>query len=361
MIGTSVGMRALPKCVMMCALAACTAFVVSNVHGESSLARDIEQLTGAHTKLVWIHHGQQEELTVLDSQDGISRILHKGLSGYGQPWISADGESVVFADEGTAGVFVVRWDGTGLRRLTDGHLYCLWQDPRQGHTWVYLGRRDPPRCHIFRQRLDEPSDLQRVTSLEFWTSELALSGDGRYAGIRDGYYAVVLKTKDFGTSGPVRLSVDRSAAFCVAPDEWSIDRAEAFGVAPDNGCRLFYKKRPEYHAGWDVDQGLRVVDHWGAAPRVVTIKSLPGITDDFRLCYPRWSNDPRFLTLSAPFADKDLGPEVYLGRFTPAFAETKGWIRVTQNEDGDTGAYAWVDPGVGRYEGEAPFRVTLPD
>ena len=370
MIETSAGMRTLPKCVMICALSACAAFVVSNVHGESSLARDIEQLTGAHTKLVWIHHGQQKELTVLDSRDGISRILHKGFSGYGQPWISADGESVVFADEGTEGVFAVRWDGTGLRRLTDGHLYCLWQDPRQGHTWVYLGRHDPQnpqRCLIFRQRLDEPSDLQSVTSMELWTSELILSGDGRYAGIRvrdgvrwDDSFAVVVKTKDFGTNGSIRVTMDRSAAFCVAPDQWSVDRADTFGVAPDNGCRLFYKKGAEYHAGSDVDQGLRVVDYWGATPRVVTIKSLPGITNDLRLCYPRWSNDPRFLTIGG-FTGADLGPlEAYLGRFTPDFAEPEGWIRVTQNNEADTGAYAWVDPGVGRYEGEAPFRVTLP-
>ena len=370
MVGTSAGMRALPKYVMICALSAFTAFVVSNVHGESSLARDIEQLTGAHTKLVWIHHGQQQELTVLDSRDGVSRILHKGFPGYGQPWISADGESVVFADEGTEAVFAVRWDGTGLRRLTDGHLYCLWQDRRQGHTWVYLGRHDPQdsqRCLIFRQRLDEPSDLQSVTSLELWTSELALSGDGRYAGIRvhdgmraDDSFAVVVKTKDFGTNGSIRVSMDRSAAFCVTPDAWSVDRAEAFDVAPDSGWRLFYKKGAEYHAGSDVDQGLRVVDHWGATPRVVTIKSLPGIADDLRLCYPRWSNDPRFLTIGG-FTGADLGPlEVYLGRFTPDSAETEGWVRVTQNAEADTGAYAWVDPGVGRYEGEAPFRVTLP-
>jgi hypothetical protein len=376
MMGASAGMRALPRYFMACALSAWTAFVSLNVHGESLLGRDIEQLTGAHTKLVWIHHGQQKELTVLDSQDGASRILHKGFSGYGQPWISADGESVVFADEGTEAVFAIRWDGTDLRRLTDGHLYCLWQDPQQGHTWVYFGRHDPHdsrRCLIFRQQLDEPSVIQSVTSLDLWASELALSGDGHYAAIRvrdgrrgDDRFAVVVKTKDFGKTGSIRVSMERSAAYCVTPDAWSVDRAGAFGVAPANGCRLFYKKFAE-HDGSDVDQGIRVVDHWGASPRLVTINSLPGNANVPRLGDPRWSNDPRFLTIGGftgpdgPRAAPDLGSlEVYVGRFTPDFAETEGWIRVTKNAEPDTAACAWLDPGVGRYEGEAPFRVTLP-
>jgi len=81
MTGASAGLRALPKYVMMVVFGACMGFVFSDALGENSLGRDLEQLTGAHTRLVWIHHGQPNELTVLDSQDGVSRILHKGFSG----------------------------------------------------------------------------------------------------------------------------------------------------------------------------------------------------------------------------------------------------------------------------------------
>jgi hypothetical protein len=67
--------------------------------------------------------------------------------------------------------------------------------------------------------------------------------------------------------------------------------------------------------------------------------------------HPRWTNHPRFLTITGPY--NQGGPnqsrtggrqtEVYVGRFSADFAKVEGWARVTSNAWGDSHPDVWID------------------
>jgi hypothetical protein len=67
--------------------------------------------------------------------------------------------------------------------------------------------------------------------------------------------------------------------------------------------------------------------------------------------HPRWTNHPRFLTLSGPY--NQGGPnqartggkqvEIYLGRFSEDFSRVEAWARVTNNSGGDAHPDVWID------------------
>jgi hypothetical protein len=67
--------------------------------------------------------------------------------------------------------------------------------------------------------------------------------------------------------------------------------------------------------------------------------------------HPRWTNHPRFLTLTGPY--NQGGPnqsrtggkqtEVYVGRFSEDFSRVEAWARVTDNAWGDSHPDVWID------------------
>ncbi len=52
------------------------------------------------------------------------------------------GNRIVFSSRTLPGppeVFIVNWDGTGLRKLAGGYALALWENPADGSEWVYVG------------------------------------------------------------------------------------------------------------------------------------------------------------------------------------------------------------------------------
>ena len=84
----------------------------------------------------------------------------------------------------------------------------------------------------------------------------------------------------------------------------------------------------------------------------VNINGAPGI-DGFEVWHPRWSNHPRFLTMTGPYAvggaDNKIrggghGVEVHVGRFSPDHTRVEAWIQVTANDAPDFYPDVWIDP-----------------
>jgi hypothetical protein len=93
----------------------------------------------------------------------------------------------------------------------------------------------------------------------------------------------------------------------------------------------------------------------------VNINRVPGFGDD-EVYHPRWSNHPRFLTMSGPYnlgganQARAGGPqvEIYMGRFSADYARVEEWARVTRNSSGDSYPDVWID------RGKSPHRVAPP-
>jgi hypothetical protein len=91
----------------------------------------------------------------------------------------------------------------------------------------------------------------------------------------------------------------------------------------------------------DVDAGGR----W-----IVNVNNAPGF-DGAEANHPRWTNHPRFMTLSGPYnlggpnQARAGGPqtEIWIGRFSEDFSRIEGWARVTDNGGGDSLPDVWID------------------
>jgi hypothetical protein len=83
---------------------------------------------------------------------------------------------------------------------------------------------------------------------------------------------------------------------------------------------------------------------------MVNINGAPGF-DGAEVYHPRWTNHPRFMSISGPYNQggdnqaRTGGPqvEVYLGRFSQDFSQIEAWARVTNNSGGDSYPDVWID------------------
>ena len=70
------------------------------------------------------------------------------------------------------------------------------------------------------------------------------------------------------------------------------------------------------------------------------VNDMPGV-DGRDVWYPRWSNDPRFITICGP----GLGlrdSNVYVGRVTADWRSVEGWVQITSDDHHETAARCWV-------------------
>src|SRR5687768_10645906 len=93
-------------------------------------AADVKALTGAHTRIVWVQGDgtdpetdENTKLIVmgLDTEDGRGERTIVGEPGkYLKPRLTSKADRIVFSTRVVPGppeIFVVNWDGTGLRKL----------------------------------------------------------------------------------------------------------------------------------------------------------------------------------------------------------------------------------------------------
>ena len=304
----------------------------------------IEELTGVHTRVVWVQDlgqggnpgalGENLRLMGFDSRDGSGqRIILDGPANYAKPYITPRGDRVVYSDRTRDVVMVVNWDGSGLREVASGIGLAVWMDPHSGREWLYVGlgvdeNRAPTRQRMERVLLDDPGIRELVWDRTPVTEDqVQLSIDGKMAG----------GTFPWPHAGVARLAEgawDRLAQGC-----WP-------SISPD-----------DQYLFWVFDGSHRnlTMQRYGTDHRwQVPINTAPGI-DGYEVYHPRWSNHPRFLVVTGPYIRggggnriRTGGPEVslHIGRFSEDFSTVEAWHRLTDDTLTDYYPDVWVASGL---------------
>ena len=178
---------------------ACT-FAVATVDksdGKDSSAVAVKALTAVPTRVAWCQDagdgsdvgagGSQLRLMGFDTEDGRGeRVILTKLSNYAKPLLTPRGDRVVFSNRQERKIYVVDWDGSGLRPVMDGFALAVWEDPQNSNVWVYAGTQSADSvsmCRVRRHLLAQPAVNELV-----WDKTLVdidnfqLSADGRRAG-----------------------------------------------------------------------------------------------------------------------------------------------------------------------------------
>ena len=256
------------------------------------------------------------------------------MSNYAKPLITPAGDRIVFSNRHERSVYVVHWDGTGLRRLTDGFALEVWRDPGTGVEWVYVatGEADTQALsyhQVQRHRIDDPGEGALVWDRSPVSEDnFQVSADGRRGG-------GVFPWPDVGLADLVSHRWSKLGEGC-----WT-------ALAPGDLGLLWYfdgTHRNLTLVNTDRDERWRI-----------RINDAPGIAG-FEVYHPRWSNHPRFLTMTGPYVVGNASNrirggggrvEVYLGRFGEDFRTIETWMQVTRNEGADFYPDAWIDPRAG--------------
>ena len=330
--------------------AASAATAVANIGarapaGEPPLSRQdaVEAITGGRTRAVWVRDlgdgtdilgfgGQVLVMGFDTGADRAERAIVDTPGTYAKPLITPRGDRVVYANRRENSVRVVDWTGGNDHRLLDGFPLAVWLDPDTGIEWVYVGTdtqgTDPESyAEVHRHQIDHPEIAELV-----WNKR-AVSGDG-FQVSRDGRLAAALAR--FPDAGVLELP----------NGEWrQLGDGCWTGLAGDDS-----------HLFWVFDgqhRNLTLVDTDAADRRwTVNINGAPGI-DGFEVYHPRWSNHPRFLIMTGPYAvgggsnkirGGGRGVEIYVGRFSPDHTRVEAWIQVTVNDAPDFYPDVWIDP-----------------
>ena len=300
----------------------------------TSVGQEVRSLTGGKTRVVWVQHtgdgtdifalGPHMRLFCFDSDDGRGeRELVPGEGSFYKPMITPDGEQVIFTNLVEQGVYIVNWDGSGLRELLRGIAAGVWRDPEKSQTWVYaqVGRVAGPAARndaIWRFRVDAPEIRELV-----W-NKTPVNPDG-FQISRDGRQVVSLfPWPHFGVATLPNDSVLELGQGCCA--SFAPETADmAFHLLGDHRHLMFYSLKGE--------------ERWK-----VPVNTAPGV-DGYEIYHPKWSNQNRILVLCGPFRGQGgVSAEIYLGRFDSTLHSVEEWVRVTNNDKGDFFPDVWVDP-----------------
>jgi hypothetical protein len=287
--------------------------------------------------------GRQCRLMGFDTERGERPIL-AALSNYSRPMFTPRGDRIIFSDRGQHRVYVVHWDGTGLRPLLEGFALDTWLDPADGAEWVYFASepQDVPRrdlrayAAVMRARIAEPDKREPVWNARDVTrlaeNNFQISSDGRRASLHDpaGAGLVDLVSQTWQPYG-------KGCWPSVAPGEED----------------LF----------WFFDGGHRSLSVFSPGlqnRRQVVINTAPGINGR-EVFHPRWSNDPRVMAMTGPLTPDKREVEVHLGRFNPTHTAVEQWVQVTANRLADYFPDVWVatvrEGGGTRAAAEPPRRA----
>jgi hypothetical protein len=275
----------------------------------------------------------------LDTADGKTRAILPGPASFVNPCISPDGETVFFTDGGSGAIYCVNWDGSNRREFTKGLVQSPWTHPDDGSQWLYfLGDG------LVRALMDDASVRETVWRGPVDGARLvSVSADGTHMG---GCFPTPVPGVAIMPNGPWRQYGNGCSP----------------SIAPDNSYRFF-------HMGTEVGHGgVRVYDDGGKNPRAVWFRGgkggMPGHEETRNTGYTsweaRWSTDMRFFVVIVVSPTDAPACDIYMGQFDEGFTKVVKWVRVTDAPPFDTKPYCWIDPGLGNYEGEAPFTIAVP-
>lgn len=318
------------------------AVLLGGCSGESPPAdfsqSELRALTGAHTRVVWVQgdgtdpetEGTNLVLMGLDTDDGKGeRVILGERRSYVKPRLTAHPGRIVFSSRilpGPPEIFVVNWDGTGLRKLADGFALAVWRHPADGSEWVYAGNenRRYDFARVVRFPIDAPERRELVWDATMVSMEgFQVTADGRRAGGLWPWPQAGVANLERGTWKKLGEGCWTSLSYARGPLFWYFDGAHR------NVTMV------------DVDTELK----W-----MVNINDAPGF-DGAEVSHPRWTNHPRFLTLSGPYNQGGANQvrsggrqvEIHVGRFSADFSKIEAWARVTNNSGGDSHPDVWID------------------
>ena len=308
----------------------------------SSIAQntDLQKVTGKQTRVVWVRdfsgkdrHSNANEykskIVGFDSKEGKEHVILDQLDGYTKPLFTPNGDRVVFTNLHDKQIYAVDWDGKNLRKIVEGNIADVWQDPTNKMLWVYYQTGFDENAPLYRVPIDKggkPELIWNMTPLHI--DNFQLSRDGKQA---SGLFpwpkggVANLETKDWQLLGNgcwTSLSPDNSKMF------WIFDGAHRnVFITSQTGKK------------------------W-----VVSIGDAEGI-NGFEVYHPRWSNSPEIIAVTGPYVGNGGQPggnrigesytevEIYVGRFSADYKSIEAWSKITENEVGDYFPDVWVKDG----------------
>ena len=258
------------------------------------------------------------------------RVILGTVGNYAKPLITPRGDRVVYSDRIRKRIYVVNWDGTGLRELFGGVGLVLWRDPRDGREWIYYGYEEgkagEEHCPaVYRTLLDTPGSGELIWNRTLVSvNSFQLSADGRMAG---GLFP--------WPEGGIAQLPNRSMKLYA------------------KGCWTSLTSVQGKHFFWIFDgahRNLTLVNQENERKWQINISSAPGI-GGHEVYHPRWSNDPRIIAMTGPYkvgfgANRIAGGgravEIYVGRFNADLTTIESWWQVTKNDRGDFFPDVWV-------------------
>lgn len=304
-------------------------------------AAEVWDLTGARTRVVWVQGDgtdpfAQGDALVLKGFDTDDRKGERTILGrpqnYAKPLLTPRGNRVVFSSRRELHISIVNWDGSNLTRLAPGYALAVWTDPADGAEWIYAGRDFDKDRNSFgsvaRFPIDRPDRSELVWNKTPVSEDtFHVSADGRQAG---------------------GLFPWPEAGVAELPNRGWKKLGEGCWTALAN---------PDKTLLWYFDGGhrnLTFVEIETDKRWRVPINKVAGFNGN-EVYHPRWTRDPRFLTITGPYIHEGLHGnkvrgggrqvEVYLGRFSADYSMVAAWARVTSNEAGDAYPDVWVDSG----------------
>jgi hypothetical protein len=285
----------------------------------AGLASDIEVFTGGRTKIVWARGvtanvdndiaTKNYKLMGFDTREGQERVIVPGPISCADPWITSDGQRVIFSSWPDTIVYIADWSGQNVRPLLKGFGLCIWNDPATNLDWVYFSEV-PYGSRVYRCEIDSINHAELVWNKSPVSIRFRVSADGKQAG---GEFP-------WPNAGEVSLpngSFTRYGSGCNAQ------------MAPDNSYRFFHLESGH--------QEITMYDYGGANSRIIRLDTVPGDTQKTTVWIPKWSNDSRFFTVEI-----EKNQDIYMGKFSGDFSAVQEWLRITNNSYFDDYAYAWI-------------------
>ena len=320
------------------------------------LAASVRELTGAHTRIVWLRDsgenpaswggGPGTRLMGFDTDDGKGiRPILPYVGGYSWAYFTPDGQGVAFTRNSK--VMYVNWDGTGLREVVrGGWLAGVSGDPKGKYVWLYVQHEVNGKFTITRHRLDKPSVKQVVWNKNKTIGRFTVSTDGKLgSGVYD--------NPGMGPCGVFELpnvawhSVSNGCQPCMLPGT--------------NPYRLWvfhgdHRSGTIFTNPTDPDNMTR---------QRVSLAQAPGTQGRHEISFPKWSNNVRFMLVSAPFTSRKNEQgipfpggesmegkykryydkvEISIGKLDEGLTKIERWVQITDDDKGDYLPEAWIEP-----------------